>query len=115
VDLKTYMHHANTQKLVIAQIEDVEAVEALDEIAQVEGIDMLFFGPGDFTQSIGAPGEFGDPRVADARRRVAEAAVRHRKFAGTVGGPAVLDDLTAMGYRFISAGADVVALGNYFT
>lgn len=115
VDLKTYMEHANTQKLVIAQIEDVQAVEALDAIAQVPGIDMLFFGPGDYTQSLGVPGRFEDPRIAEARRQVADAAIRHGKFAGTVGGPAAIDGLVDQGYRFISCGADVVALGNYFS
>jgi 4-hydroxy-2-oxoheptanedioate aldolase len=114
VDLATYLEHANTQKLVIAQIEDPQAVEALDDIAQVEGIDMLFFGPGDYSHALGVPGKFDDPRIAEARQRIAEAATRHGKFAGTVGGPATLDQLTALGYRFISTGADVVGLGNYF-
>ena len=114
VDLKTYLEHANTQKLVIAQIEDPQAVEALEDIAQVEGIDMLFFGPGDYSHALAIPGQFDDPRIADARRRVAEAAIKHGKFAGTVGGPTTLDQLTALGYSFISTGADVVGLGNYF-
>ena len=43
----------------------------------------------------------------------AEAAVRHGKFAGTVGSPANLADLVALGYRFVSLGADVVGLSTY--
>jgi 4-hydroxy-2-oxoheptanedioate aldolase len=93
VDLKTYIEHANTQKLVIAQIEDPEAVDTLDEIAQVGGIDMLFFGPGDYSHALGIPGNFDDPRIAEARQRVAEAATRHGKFAGTVGGSAAIGGL----------------------
>lgn len=114
-DIKTYIEHANTQKLVIAQIEDPQAVDTLDEIAQVEGIDMLFFGPGDYSHALGIPGDLSDPRIADARRRVAEAATRHGKFAGTVGNSAAIEGLVGLGYRFINAGADVVGLGEYFS
>ena len=114
-DTQTYINHANTQKLVIAQIEDPQAVETLDQIAQVPGIDMLFFGPGDYTHALGIPGQFDDPRVAEARRQVADAAKRHGKFAGTVGSAAAIKSLIDQGYRFISSGADVAGLGNYFS
>jgi 4-hydroxy-2-oxoheptanedioate aldolase len=53
------------------------------------------------------------PKLIEARRRVAEAAVAHGKFAGTVGSAANLDELVAMGYRFLSVGADVVGLSQY--
>jgi 4-hydroxy-2-oxoheptanedioate aldolase len=76
---------------------------------------MLFFGPGDYSHALGIPGEFDDPRITEARKRVAEAAIRHGKFAGTVGGVAAIKGLVEQGYRFISTGADVVGLGNYFT
>jgi 4-hydroxy-2-oxoheptanedioate aldolase len=49
-----------------------------------------------------------------ARNRVAETAVRHGKYAGTVGGPGSWDVLIDLGYRFISVGADVFGLGVYF-
>ena len=114
IALDDYVRQANEQRFVIVQIEDPEPLDELDEIAQVEGIDMILFGPGDFSQGIGATGQWDDPRIADARRRVAEAAVKHGKFAGTVGGPANLRELVDMGYTFISIGADVVALGQYF-
>ncbi|MCC6683281.1 MAG: aldolase [Phycisphaeraceae bacterium] len=112
-DFQEYMKHANTQKLVIIQIEDVEAMQELDEIAAVKGIDMLFFGPGDFSQSLGCPGRTDDSRLLDARRLVAEAAKKHGKFAGTVGGPAVMEQLAELGYQFFNVGADVIGLGQY--
>ena len=113
VDFKTYLKTANEQRFLVVQIEDPEPLAELDAIAALPGIDMLFFGPGDFSQGIGAPGEWDDPRLLDARRRVAEAARRHGKFAGTVGSTANMDELVALGYRFISLGADVVGLSNY--
>ena len=112
--LARYIEHANQERFVAVQIEDPEPLEELDAIAATQGIDMLFFGPGDFTQAIGAPGSFGDPRVDDARRRVAEAAARHGKFAGTVGSIETLPSLIETGYRFVSVGADVVALTERF-
>lgn len=113
IDLQTYLKMANEQRFLVVQIEDPEPLAELDAIAALPGIDMLFFGPADFSQGIGAPGEWDDPRLLDARRRVAEAARRHGKFAGTVGSPANLGELVAMGYRFVNIGADVVGLSNY--
>ena len=78
-----------------------------------DGIDVIFFGPGDFSHSIGAPGIWDHPKLLDARRRVAETAVKHGKFAGTIGGPGNYDELVDMGYRFINLGADVVGLSEY--
>ncbi|GHU74364.1 siderophore biosynthesis protein SbnG [Clostridia bacterium] len=114
MDLSDYLRQANEERMLIVQIEDYEPLSELDEIASVAGIDMLFFGPGDFSHSLGIPGEFDDPRVIDAKRRVADAAIKHGKFAGTVGSLANAQELIDMGYRFISIGADVVSLVEYF-
>ena len=113
IDFKDYLNEANDQRFVVVQIEDPEPLAELDAIAALPGIDMLFFGPGDFSQGIGAPGVWDDPRLVDARRRVAAAAAAHGKFAGTVGSASNLDELIAMGYQFISVGADVVAISQY--
>jgi len=112
IDFCDYLKQANEQRFVIVQIEDPEPLKELDEIASVQGIDMLFFGPGDFSHAIGVPGNWDDSRIADARQRVAVAARKHGKFAGTVGSPANMEDLIALGYQFINLGADVIALAN---
>lgn len=109
-----YVRLANADRFIVFQIEDPEPLEELDAIAALPGYDVLFFGPGDFSHGLGAPGEWADPRIADARRRVAEAAVRHGKTAGTVASLADLDDLVALGYRFLNFGADVLGLADYF-
>ncbi len=113
IEFTEYLRQANEQRFVVVQIEDPEPLEELDAIAALPGIDMLFFGPGDFSQGIGAPGVWDHPKLLDARRRVAEAALAHGKFAGTVGSPANLAELIEMGYRFVSIGADVVGLSQY--
>ncbi|WP_163379959.1 HpcH/HpaI aldolase family protein [Cyclobacterium sp. SYSU L10401] len=112
-DFKQYLKDANQQRFIILQIEDPEALEEVEGIAQVDGFDMLFFGPGDFSQAIGAPGDMDHPKIQEARKKVAAAAAKHGKFAGTTGGPKQLGMLHEMGYQFVSVGADVVGLTQY--
>ena len=50
-----YMAHADQETFVVVQIEDAEAVEDIDAIAATEGIDVLFIGPADLSQSFGIP------------------------------------------------------------
>lgn len=109
-----YIRQANEQRFVILQIEDPEPMAELEAIAQLPGLDILFFGPTDFSQGLGIPFQYQDPRIAEARRQIASVARRHGKFAGTVGTLESLPDLVDEGYRFLSLGADVIALGHYF-
>ncbi|NLT62710.1 MAG: aldolase, partial [Candidatus Hydrogenedentes bacterium] len=96
------------------QIEDPEPLDDLDAICALDGIDIILFGPGDFSHGIGAPGQFEHPDLLAARRRVAECANRHGKVAGTVGGLGNLQELIDMGFRFVNLGADVLALSQYY-
>lgn len=114
VPLKEYMQHANEQTLVIAQIEDPEALEHLDGIAATPGIDMLLFGPGDYSQGLGDPGNFDHPEIDKARRAVVAACKKHGKWAGTVGGVANFDYLAKLGYNYINLGGEVVILYQAF-
>lgn len=113
VDAGDYIKQANEERFTVVQIEDPEPLAELDEICALPGIDMIFFGPADFSQGIGDPNG-NDPRVDETRRLVAKTARKHGKFAGTVGGPGNFDALVEMGYTFISTGADVIALWTYF-
>ena len=108
-----YIKEANEERFVVVQIEDPEPLAELEEICALPGIDMIFFGPADFSQGLGYPADLKE-QVDAARRRVAECARRHGKWAGTVGSPANFAELADMGYTFINVGADVIALGNYF-
>lgn len=72
---------ASAATVVVAQIEDPEAVEAIDEIAAVEGLDALFIGRVDLTVAYGAESQ-DDPKVVAAVERICAAAVRHGKPAG---------------------------------
>jgi 4-hydroxy-2-oxoheptanedioate aldolase len=108
-----YIKQANEERFVIVQIEDPEPLDQLDEICAVPGIDMIFFGPGDFSQAIGAPGQMDHPKIAEARKLVAAAARKHGKFAGTVSSPDAIGSIIEMGYQFINCASDVIALSEY--
>ena len=113
--ISQYIEEANRERFVCVQIEDPEPLTDLDAIAALPGIDMILFGPGDFSQGIGAPGDLHHPEVARARRLVADACTRHGKIAATVAGPSDVPVYIEMGYRYLSVGADVVGLGRYFS
>ena len=110
-----YIKQANQERFIIVQIEDTEALDELEQIAEVEGIDMLFFGPADFSQSLGIPCQTGDARIKEACRRIAEVARKHGKFSGTTVNLDELHEKIDMGYQFISIGADVATLAQECT
>lgn len=113
VELLDYLKTANEQRVILHQVEDPSALDDIEAMAALPGVDGLFFGPGDFSVAIGQPGEIMGGEVQAARVKVAEVARRHGKIAATVGGPAMIGDLAAMGYNLLSVGADVVALNAY--
>jgi 4-hydroxy-2-oxoheptanedioate aldolase len=76
-----YFRQAN-EALVILQVEGKQVIDSLDEILSVEGLDILFVGPYDLSQSLGVPGQVSHPTVVDAIRKITERAKR----AGVVTG-----------------------------
>jgi 4-hydroxy-2-oxoheptanedioate aldolase len=115
LDFMTYLHETNSQRFLCVQIEDPEPLDDLEAIASLEGIDILFFGPADFSQGIGAPGVWDHPKLIETRRRIARVCQDKGKFAGTVCSLGNMDALVEEGYRFFGLGADVVGLSQYFT
>lgn len=113
VGLHDYLESANRERFACYQIEDPEALDHLDAIAEMDGVDSLFFGPGDFSLALGVPGEMQHPDIQAARVRIAEAARKHGKIAATVCGWDQIKTCADMGYNLLSVGADVIALTNY--
>ncbi len=89
-DAVTFMAGQNRKTLAIAQIETVEAIECIDEIAAVEGIDVLLVGPNDLAISLGVSGDAFHPLVGEAIGKVADAADRHGKVFSIHSGDALL-------------------------
>jgi 2-keto-3-deoxy-L-rhamnonate aldolase RhmA len=68
-DFAAYARTANDETAVILQVEHIKAIENLEGIAAVEGVDALFVGPYDLSGSLGAPGELEHPKVLAALER----------------------------------------------
>jgi 2-keto-3-deoxy-L-rhamnonate aldolase RhmA len=98
----------NEETLVVVMIESPQGVANCEEIAAVPGIDALLIGTNDLCFEMGMPGEFNDPRVAEAYRKVIAACRKHGKFPG-MGGlytPELLERHIAMGVQLVLSGSD---------
>ena len=102
---------ANRRTLVIAQIETPRGAEAVDEIAAVEGIDVLWLGHFDMTNFRGIPGQFTHPDFLAAVDAIAAAAQRHGKAAGFLStDEAWAREYVARGFRIHAYGIDSLLL-----
>ena len=107
VDTLDYVEHANRQTFVAIQIEDVEALDELDGIAAVEGIDILFIGPADLTFSMGIPLQLDHPRYREAVACIAAAAAKNGKWWGLpVPNGEAVTRYVEQGARFLNLGGD---------
>jgi 4-hydroxy-2-oxoheptanedioate aldolase len=107
--LVPYLKKANEEIIVIVQIESPRALAQVDKIAKVAGVDVLMFGPADFTSLAGIPGQFDHALVMEARERISHAASEAGIHWGTTSpGPDHTRKLLDQGARFICHGADIL-------
>lgn len=103
----------NEATMIVVMMETVAALENVEEIAAVDGIDMMMIGTNDLTAEMGIPGQYDDPRVRDAYMRTIAACRKHGKHVG-VGGLSTRPDLVAefvkLGARYVSTGTDLAFL-----
>lgn len=108
-----YLQRANDSLLTMVQIETAEALEAVDEIAAVPGIDVLFIGPFDLGNNIGFPILDGvlHPQLEDAIDKIYQAAKKAGKKCGVFTTSTEQARMYAeKGYHMISIGLDVSIL-----
>ena len=97
----------NEQIVGIVQIESIGSLAAVDDIAALDEVDVLFVGPADLTHSLGIPGRFDEPAYLDALRAVAAACRTHGKAAGIlIYDAAGLPPLLDLGFTFIGLGSE---------
>ncbi|MCH8922151.1 MAG: aldolase [Planctomycetes bacterium] len=104
-DIMQTIASANREQLLIAQIETVAGLESVEQIAAVEGIDVLWIGQFDLTSSLGIPGQFDSPAFKQAVERVSRACQDHGKTAG------FMSLSTDEAERMLSAGFKMQAIG----
>ena len=100
----------NEETTVVAMIETPDAVAKAEEIAAVEGVDILMIGTNDLCAEMGIDGQFEHEKVKTAYRRVIDACRRHGKTAGIgglAGRPALMAEFVAAGAQYVSSGADL--------
>jgi len=106
-----YSRRANAETFVAIQIEHIDAVEDVEKIASLSGIDVLFIGPADLSQSMGLPGDWQHPRMWQAIERVARAAsARGIHWAILPPNAVHAQRCVDLGCRMLSLGLDVWAV-----
>lgn len=100
----------NETTSVVIMVESGAALERLDEIAAVPGVDLLFIGSNDLCSDLGIAGDFDHPRLREAFEHTISVSRKHGKHAG-IGGLAsrhdLIADFVAKGARYVSIGADL--------
>jgi len=102
---------AGAEVLGVVQIESASAVEEVERIAAIDGVDVLFVGPQDLSFNLGVPFALDSPIYLAALERVRGAAERHGKACGLlVGDGAAAAARRAEGWRFVAVGSDATLL-----
>lgn len=105
-----YVREANDQSLVVVQIETPEAVSAAQEIAAVQGVDVLFVGPLDLSVNLGRPDDFTTPEFNAALAQVVAASHSRGRVPGILSRPELVARHREMGFQFLALGSDSGAI-----
>jgi 4-hydroxy-2-oxoheptanedioate aldolase len=81
VDIEEFMGKCNDEILVMPQCETVDALEIIEEVVHLDGIDGIFVGPFDLSISLGVPVQFDHPKFIKAINRILSACKEANKFA----------------------------------
>jgi 4-hydroxy-2-oxoheptanedioate aldolase len=105
--LTDYVRAANAETMVVAHLENIVGVRSIGEILDVQGLDVIYMGPVDLSNSLGIPGQTSDPRVQEA----IAAAAKEVRDRGRVLGTIVRDVDSAkarveQGYRYLLIGTE---------
>ncbi len=100
----------NEATMIIAMIESPAGLVAVEDIAAVDGVDILLVGTNDLCSALGVPGQVDHPLIRGAYQRCLEACRANRKVLG-VGGlgsrPDLIKEFVALGARYVSTGNDL--------
>jgi 4-hydroxy-2-oxoheptanedioate aldolase len=99
-----YARVANEQSLVAIMLEEVVALDNLDDILKVDHIDVFFVAPGDLAQSMGVPGQTAHPQVTSAMEDALKRIRAAGRISGTLTTPAMLDRHLELGVQFLYVG-----------
>ncbi len=103
-----FAEDANRDNLVAIQIETLGSLEQADQIAAIDGVDLLFVGPADLSQALGILGQYQNQKLWDAYAHVAAACKKAGKQWGTVcATPEFANRVTDLGCKMVHLGSDI--------
>ena len=105
IGVEDYFKKANEETFVLVFIEDLIAIENLDEILEVDNIDVFFVGPGDLSQELGHIGEQNHPEVDKVVQETIDRITKKGRVAGTVANINSYEWAMQTGARFFLSGA----------
>jgi 2-keto-3-deoxy-L-rhamnonate aldolase RhmA len=106
-DFSEYFEAANRRLLTVVQVETAKAVENLEAIASVSGVDVLFVGPLDLSMSLQKPGRFNDPDFIAVLKNISAVVKSAGKAAGIfLPGLSELPLAVELGFTFVAVGTD---------
>ena len=106
-----YFEFLEKEFLLIGQIESKQAIEQIEEIADVDGLDMLFLGPADLSASLGELGNYTCDEFLSALEKLEKAAKQSNLFLGTIPLPTRSSaEFFNCGYQFVVSGTDSILL-----
>ena len=99
----------NKNMLIVIMLESPEAIDNVDSIAAVDGVDVILIGTNDLCMEMGIPGDYSNPKVKDAYIKVIEACKKYEKTPGMGGvyNEELMSEYIKMGMRFILSGSDL--------
>lgn len=100
--------------VVVVMIEKKEAVEKVEEILSVDGIDMIQFGPGDLTMSMGIPAQWSHAKIQEAREKVNKIAKKMDVPSRIECGPDAVQKWAEQGFRHFCVGTDTSILSGWY-
>jgi 4-hydroxy-2-oxoheptanedioate aldolase len=103
-EFKEYMNWSNQQSLLVIQVEGMEGLDNFPHILEVPGVDVVWLGPYDLSQSMGIPGEVNHPRVTEKMKQIISLCREKDIAVGTFA------DKPEMVRKWISLGVDLIAM-----
>ena len=108
-----YVDRIEQETTVLLQLESVAALENAEQIAAVDGVNGIFFGPADISADLGIVGQPMNPRVWDLIKPTAQALIASGVPVGTlVSNPEFAAQLLNDGFTYVACGIDTVLLAN---
>ena len=103
-----YYDSADANVAVMCVVEEIAAVERIDEICAMPGVDIIFIGAWDLSFSMGLRGRQGDPEHVKAIEKIRDAALRHGKFLGRPAGtPEQVREYMEQGFRLFQCPTEI--------